>query len=118
MTYTLIANSSSVVRDSGSELCTIPPDPGNMDWQACTRRGCGGKGNTPNSHCRGSRLRRKLLNFLIKGLTITSTGNPALNGTYSVIPPYNHTINAMLTSPPSPMGLVFLLVLAKWRSST
>ena len=44
MTYTLIANSSTVIRDA--DQAHIPPDPGNRDWQE--HQAWLAEGNTPN----------------------------------------------------------------------
>ena len=99
MTYTLTAQPHIVIRDEDGAF--IPDDLANRDWQAYQK--WLSAGNTPNP-VPALPLTTQAAHYLAGGLTITS-GNSALDGTYSVTPPNNHTINAIITSIANGTGL-------------
>ena len=99
MAYTLTAQPNIVIRDA--DQAHIPNASGNTDWQAYQK--WLSAGNTPNPVPAPS-LVEQATQYLNGGLTISS-GNSALNGTYSVVPPNNHTLNAVITSIANGTGL-------------
>ena len=100
MTYTLTLNPNLVTRDV--DQANIPNAAGNSDWQAYQK--WLGAGNTPNP-APAPTLGAQAATYLAGGLTIASEENPLLNGTYDVLPPHNHTINAIITSIANDSGL-------------
>ncbi len=94
MVYTLTKNPSTVIRDA--DQAHIPNDPGNKDWQAY--QAWLAVPNTPTP-APGPTKAQEAAAYLAGGLTVNFTSGAAPNsGKYSVIPPYNHNINAISTS--------------------
>ena len=94
MTYTLTVTPSIVIRDAdGANVPTSAPE--YKKWLSA--------GNTPNP-APAPPLAAQAAAYLAGGLTITSD-NSDLNGTYSVLPPDTHNINAIVTSIANGMGL-------------
>ena len=101
MTYTLTTDPHTVVRDKDGAF--IPDHPGNVDWQAYQTWLA--VPNTPNPYAPPPLTRaQEAAAYLAGGLTITSD-TPGLDGTYSVMPPDNHNINAIITSIANGTGL-------------
>jgi hypothetical protein len=83
MTYTLIANSTSVQRDADHAI--IPDDPKNADWQVY--QAWIGAGNTPNPA-------PAVAPSPPVSVQIVSTSTPALNGTYGIQPSDIQNLNS------------------------
>ena len=102
MTYTLAASPSLVIRDV--DQAHIPNNPGNKDWQAYQH--WLSAGNTPNPYVPPTLTKAQEADaHLAGGLTITSTSNPSLNGTFNVTTPDNLNVNAIITSLANGTGL-------------
>ena len=83
MTYTLIANSSSVRRDADG--AAIPDAAGNIDWQAYQAWLTAGNTPTPAAAPTSAQVAAAAYAAAIAaGLAITSTSTPALTATYGV----------------------------------
>jgi len=77
-TYSLISNSTNILRSDGA---TIPADAGNTDYQAYLTWLAAG--NTPSYVSPPPMtLAHQAAAMLAKGINITSTGTPSLNGLY------------------------------------
>ena len=94
-TYTLTGKSSAVIRDADGvtihESASNPHWLNYQDWLAA--------GNTPNPYVPPTLTKAQEADaWLNGGLTITSNAKSVLNGTYGVMPPDNHNINAIATA--------------------
>lgn len=94
MTYTLVSNSTTVIRDADG--AHIPPDPTNsdrQDYQAWLDAG-----NAPNPVPPPSKA-EEAADWLDGGLTVNFTSGAApLSGRYGVVAPHSLNINSIATS--------------------
>jgi hypothetical protein len=95
MTYTLIANSNTVIRDADGAF--IPDDAGNVDWQAY--QAWLAVPNTPTPAASAT-VSQQATAALAAGITLTCTGNSALNGLYACDNTTLSRITSLVLIPP------------------
>ena len=104
MTYTISANPNVVIREA--DQAYIPSDPRNTDYQEYQRWIDAGNTPAPYTPTIPARV-NEALDHLSKGLTVSSTANSSLNGTYNVVAPDNLNLTAIVTSMANRNGLPF-----------